>query len=123
MTIGEIMTAHAQLAAIRKERLPRQAAYWLGRLLDQLDRENLRAVEMRNELIKQLGADSGGGVFKVKPECVEEYMATLQKDFNVEVEIQVQPIRLDVFGVFEPTANELQALGKLIEAPDGQGAA
>lgn len=121
--IDAINMAQALPALLDKD-IPAKSAYWLSRVVDQLQGE-LKAFETaRFKLIEKYGEkDSEGNLVKetvneldqYKIENVEEFSKEFDEIANQEIEIKYEPISISELGDIDISVKTLMGLGDLLK--------
>lgn len=121
-TVSKVMAAYVAAADLTqsKTKMPARAAYWVARLLAKLEPEYNAAEGQRVALIQKHGQaikDKEGNAtaaFQVLPENLADFRAEWDPVADETIDIDVQPIALDVFGQTELDPAQLLALGDFV---------
>lgn len=98
-------------------KFPAKGAYRIARLLAKLKPEFQTVEEKRIAFVRELGkpADDGSGNVTISgAEAIAEFNARMSAILSEEIEIDVQPIPLELFGNVEISAGDLADLGELV---------
>ena len=117
MRAGELIDMYQALERIAQQKVPARAAYWVSRLMVKLRPEFEAFDAQHNAMAIKHGKDMGNGQFKVQPgESMQAFLAEYQPVAETEIEVDVQPIKIEVFGEAELAPADLMCIDKLIEA-------
>lgn len=114
MKVEAMLQAHEALGRMAGQKMPARAAYWVSRLSAKLRVEYGVAEDKRRELVRKHGVEDEKKNVRVLPEKMPDFMADWQPIAESEIEVEVQPIRLEVFGGADLAPRDLEALDGLV---------
>lgn len=125
--LGEIDPILTSLDSLINKELPIKLSYSLSKLVKTLESEFKILSEKRNKLIDKYAEKDDKNKFitiieqgkqrvKIKEESMEECNNKLQELFNIEVEINFEPISIDLLGDISISAKDLLVLDKFIKS-------
>lgn len=114
MKVQQMLDAVDVLRVLRDKTMPPRAAYWVSRLLAKLQVDWKTAEEKRRELVKKHGVEDDKKNIVVPKDKVLAFLEEWRPIAEEEIELDVQPIRLEVFGAFEISPSIFDALGELV---------
>jgi len=122
---GELKIIAEGLSEILKIDLPVKPSYWLARIANKVESEMMAFETIRMNLIKKYAKKDkkGGFIFIQDKDKKQQYdisdIDAFNKEFNElfsqEIEIDVNPIKLDSLGDIKIKPLILAKLGKIIE--------
>ena len=122
---GELKIIAEGLSEILKIDLPVKPSYWLARIANKVESEMMAFETIRMNLIKKYAKKDkkGGFIFIQDKDKKQQYdisdIDAFNKEFNElfsqEIEIDVNPIKLDSLGDIKIKPVILAKLGKIIE--------
>jgi hypothetical protein len=117
-TLGELARADVVLVRLTALKLPAAGAYHLAKLTRLVREESRHFFETRNALVLELGTVVDG-VPLVARDSAEwpTFEQRVTELAAVAVTIPFAPLPLTAFGTAEVSADELEALGALVEGP------
>jgi hypothetical protein len=113
LTVNQVLDAQAALQRMGAVKMPPRAAYWVSRLTAKLHPEWKVAEQKRQELVRKHG-EQRDTMIMVPPAKMADYVAEWDPIGNEPIEVEVQPVRLEVFGECALAPADLIALGDLV---------
>ncbi len=104
LKLQELLNARTGLDNVLKTKLPIKAAYHLGKLATKVNAEYKRFDDENRKLVMDLGTEvrdkdgNGTGTWQVSPERVKEYNEQLTALVDYDVEINLDPLKVDLLG-------------------------
>jgi sulfatase maturation enzyme AslB (radical SAM superfamily) len=122
LKLGELDGAQLGLKRLVNEKLPFKASYWLRRNIDNISKVYQPFFEAKQLLFKDYAILENGnpkinaaGMVELIPEKLEEFWGKYRELAMEEVEIEIFPIKLELFEKVESSVNELDAISFMIE--------
>lgn len=114
--LSEMLNASEALKKVAAISLPAKTSYRLMRLAKKFDSEIKTFDAKRFELLKKYGEETAEkkGYYQIKPENVEVFSKEMEGVVSEEVELDYEPITLDMFGEAKLSAIELLNLDAFI---------
>jgi uncharacterized protein (DUF342 family) len=124
--LGEIDSILTSLDSLVNKELPIKLSYSLSKLIKNLESEYKILMEKRNKLIDKYAErddknnfvitnESGRQMTKIKNEFIDECQGKLQELFSIEIEIDFEPIPIDLLGDISISPKDLLVLDKFIQ--------
>jgi len=125
--LGELDSILTGLDSLINKELPIKLSYSLSKLIKTLESEYKILMEKRNKLIDKYAErddknkfiitnESGRQMTKIKDEFIDECQGKLQELYSIEVEIDFQPISIDLLGDISMSPKDLLVLDKFIQS-------
>jgi hypothetical protein len=111
--IKDLLSANESLRLIAKKELPVKCSYRLMRLANKISSELKVFNTNRLELLKKYGEKVKGG-FKIKPENSENFEKDIETLLDEKLNLDVEPILLEVFGDIKTSLGDMLGLDKFI---------
>lgn len=112
---AEVMNAMMAAQAIAQKPMPAKAAYWVARLIAKLEGEFKTIQTQRNALIQKHAGEGRQMIDADDPERVQAFIAEFQPILESEIEVNAEPLKIDVFGDCNLTASDIIQLGKFVD--------
>lgn len=113
--LGEIRGMKDPLINLLDKEIPIKAAWKLNRLIKGFDKELGEIEEFRISLVQKLGETGENGQVQVPQEKMEQFVTEFNELLNQEVEIEFDPIDVDVFGDISVSAKDMMVLEKIFK--------
>lgn len=114
ITMGELFNGKDVLEKLVGLDINVQAAFKLNRMVRAINEELVLFEEQRQKLINKYGENQEDGSVMVTPENQEEFHKELIDLFNVEINLQFDPISVKGLGDVKISAAELMMIDKLL---------
>lgn len=111
--LGEIRNMKEPLGTLMEKEIPIKAAWKLNRLIKNFDKELGDIEGFRVDLIKKLGKETPEGDISVPNEKMEEFVNGFNELLMTEVEVEFEPIDVNVFGDIQMSSRDMMAMDKL----------
>jgi hypothetical protein len=115
MKLVDIQRAKPALTKILNANLPIKVAFRLGRLAKEVDKVLVEIEDIRSKLVQKYGSTTEQGV-SVKPENIAKFQEEFSSFLSEEsIDLDVEPIKLDLLGDLELTPLDVVSLDFLLE--------
>lgn len=101
-----------------------KAAYWLGRIQDNIKPAIDEYIKQRDETIKEYGALNDAGNYEIKKDNLDSYKDVDEAALDIEIEIPFERVRLkDIIGTDDNKQVQFSAdnMFKIFKILDGEG--
>ena len=113
--LGEIRGMKDPLVNLIDKQIPIKTAWKLNRLVKSLDKELGEIEEFRVGLVKKFGEEGDDGNFSVPKDKMELFIDEFNELLNTEIDVEFEPIDIEVFGDINISAKDLMLLEKIIK--------
>ena len=113
LKLGDVRNSLDSLKKLLGTDLPVKVSYKLSKIVKKVNSEIKELEDKRIELIKQYGELKDEKI-EVKPENLVLFMSELQTLLDLEIDLDIQPIKLDELGDIKFSAVDLADLEKFI---------
>jgi hypothetical protein len=114
--IEKLLDAVQALNSLFSQKLPVRISYPISRMISLVNQEIKHTKELRNNIIEKLGnkTEQGFVIDKDDKEAVAEYEKQIADLLSIEIDLPIQPIKLQDIENAELTAFELDMLAGFI---------
>lgn len=113
--LGEIRGMKDPLISLLDKEIPIKAAWKLNRLIKGFDKELGEIEEFRVSLVQKLGVMGDNGQVSVPQEKMEQFITEFNELLNQEVDVEFEPVDIDIFGDLNVSAKDLMVLEKIFK--------
>jgi len=113
--LGEIRGMKDPLTVLIEKQIPIKAAWKLNRLIKSFDKELGEIEEFRVNLVQKLGDTGEDGNIQVPKDKMSIFVEEFNELLSQEVDIEFDPIDIDVFGDVSLSAKDMLLLDKIFK--------
>lgn len=97
--LGQLLEVEQEVVKIIQHKVAISHKYWLGKLLEQAQKEREDFIKVRDEAIKEHGTKTKDGNFEIKPNTkkAEEFQKQINTLLQEEVEVNINKFPLSMF--------------------------
>ena len=125
-TLLELVNAEEAIKKLSMQQLSPKIAYRIAKLIKSIQSETSIFYEQRNSIIKSMSNSRDatneekskgmiGPVFEVKSELIEEYKNKMKDLVDITVNINCEPLPLDMLEEIKISSLDMIALGNLVK--------
>ena len=111
--LGEIRGMKNPLGGLIDKEIPIKTAWKLNRLIKAFDKELGEIEEFRVGLVQKLGVADEDGAVTVGEEQMEQFVTEFNELLNTEIDVEFEPISVEVFGEVAVSAKDMMILEKI----------
>jgi len=112
-----IVSARPKLEKLFSLPLPAKTSYRVMRLMKKITSELKMFEQKRIDLVKKYGepTENNKNIYNVKPDEILNFQKDMQEVLDVEIEIEFEPLTLDMLGNNAMSASDLLELEEFIK--------